>query len=104
MRILERLERTPRSPREEVEFLEKRLAFIPRLFKLRREAEERFRADPSNPVNRRRYEETRRVVQEYVDRLWGQGYALSREERELALTRCELSRARWRFIASQRHG
>jgi hypothetical protein len=104
MRIVRTLRRSGGSLREEIAFLERRLRLIPSLFRLLREEQAAIRSDPfSNKPQR--YEVVRlRVQRRYVDPYFGHGYALTTESDELAKTGCELSRARWRFIASVRHG
>jgi hypothetical protein len=86
MRVLEFLRPDNMDP---VEFWEKVIDWLPRLFRMKRLGEEAVR----------RGEKTRddfiRDLNEQISRVFPRGYALGTEEQELARARCALAKARW---------
>ena len=97
VRVLSRLERQPPiSPFERARRLEDRLKFVQMYFHHERSLSPE---EPSanNLVNKAVY----RCVKECI---FGKDYALLSEEGELAITRCQLSEARWQSVALAHHG
>ena len=99
-RMLSRLSRVKLSPLERMRGLEKRLEVLPRLFKMKRAIEQEKDAT-KRLINLKNFQETN--VEGDFPR-FPRGYQLSSEPVELAITRCELSEARWEFFSAMMPG
>ena len=98
IRLLEWLRREPLTLAQEVEFWERVLRWLPRIFEMKRLIDERVRAGQMSA------EEGRMVLRTNIERVFPPGYALGSLETETARARCALSKARWRLIAYQHRG
>lgn len=96
VRLLERLERIPMSLRDRVQFWERVIKWLPKIFELKRLLEERVRA------GRMTRTEADSTLAWQMRHVFPSGYALSTMESELAKARCALAKARWQFFAQQR--
>ena len=95
-RMLSRLAPVKLSPLERMRGLEKRLEVLPRLFKMKRAIEQEKDAT-KRLINLKNFQETN-VEGDFPK--FPKGYQLSSEPVELAITRCELSEARWEFFSA----
>ena len=98
IRLLEWLRREPLTLAQEVEFWERVLRWLPRIFEMKRLIDERVRA------GRMTADEGHMVMRTNIERVFPPGYALGSLESEIARARCALSKARWRLIAQQHRG
>jgi hypothetical protein len=98
IRLLEWLRREPLTLAQEVEFWERVLRWLPRIFEMKRLIDQRVRE------GRMTAEEGRMVMRTNIERVFPPGYALGSLESEIARARCALSKARWRLIAQQHRG
>ena len=96
--VLRWLRRPPLSLGKEIAFWEKILAWLPRLFDLKREAERRARE------GRMTVDEARAIVRYQMNRVFPSDYALGSLADELARARCALSKVRWQHAARQNRG
>lgn len=98
VRLLERLERTPMSLREQVRFWERVIDWLPRIFRLKHLLDQRVRARRMTQV------EADSSLAWQLRHVFPPGYALTTLESELAKARCALAKARWQFFAQQHRG
>jgi len=114
IRIFERLERQELAPLEKVERLERRLRRLPSIFKARDAYKEKLKKPPVDDEWIRRKDRREGPVRQLNDlHSWdrqiiepefGEDYALGPLEHELAIARCELSRAWWEYMVRRRGG
>jgi hypothetical protein len=110
--MLESLERRGGSAAERVERFERRLRGIPKLFEMKRLADERRaqlnQQHARGEIAREELELERARLQSdlrtQIEAEFPQGYVLGSEQEELANARCALSRARWEAVRSARTG
>jgi hypothetical protein len=97
VRVLSRLQKEPPiSPFERATRLEDRLKFIPMYFHFIRSVSS-GQPSANDLVNKAVYQ----CVKECI---FGKDYALLSQETELAITKCQLSEARWQSVALTHHG
>jgi hypothetical protein len=97
--VTENVDRAASTPAERVRILERVLADLPAVFRLKAELDARVRARSVTAAD---------AARTLADRLRGLGYhpsyVLSAERDELAKAKCAVDRARWDFMAFQRNG
>ncbi len=87
VRVLEFLRRG--EPSDPVVFWEQVIKWLPKLFQIKRDGEQRVRA---GTMTRRDFE---RDLRTQIHHVFPSGYALGTEDQELAKARCALAKARW---------
>jgi hypothetical protein len=98
VQVLQWLRRPPLTLAEEVRFWERVIDWLPKLFALKQELDQRVRA------GRMSHEDARVQMRFQMRKVFPPGYALGTEPDELARARCALSKARWQLVARQQHG
>jgi hypothetical protein len=98
VRVLEWLKRQSMSLSEEVRFWERVIAWLPGIFRLKRELDSRVREGRMSRA------EATAALNAQLRQVFPPGYALTTEANELARARCALSKARWQFFAQQHRG
>lgn len=97
--VTENVDRTANTPLERVQILERVLAELPAVFRLKAQLDARVRARTLAQA-----EATRQVTERFQRLGYHPTYLPGTEAAELAKTRCALARARWDFMAYQHRG